>query len=427
MVMRSVPDGAGLTIVTGDWQCVSTTKVVIPRPGRFVPDVRSARFTPAPSPDPALLARLHEPLLALHAAVDVEPLWRAIRALVRAAVPAHRVTLFLGHLGMGEARLVFTDPEIPGAARWYAERGQHNPFSPFIDRHRGRKLYRFDEVLPPPAQFRRTEFYRRFAAPEGWDKGVSVLYWTRSEVKSMFSLYRAPAEPDFSPAEIAALDSLYPFIGIAIDRVQLVHSERLARRGLEDFNKRLPVGLVTLDWDLRVMFANPEGLNACAQWNLGPDAARIFKSRECFALPAQLLAAARGLRETIERRNAKELHGQLGDVAQVAHPSQPGLMATLSVSNNPSNALARPRFLVVFDAWRTAAGQTAPTLVNATAALRELTPREREIALLVAAGHSNGEIAAALSKSVLTIKTQLNAVFRKLGLKRRAQLMPLLR
>ena len=385
------------------------------------------RPPPVVLPDAALLARLHEPLLALHAAVEVEPLWRAVQGVLRAAVPAHRVTLFLGHLGMGEARLVFTDPPIPDAARWYAERGKDNPFSPFIERHRGRKLYQFAEVLPPPAQFRRTEFYRRFAATEGWDKGVSVLYWARGEVKSMFSLYRAPTEADFDAAELALLQYLYPFIGTAVDRVHLVHSERLARRGLEDFNKRLPVGLVTLDWDLRVVFANPEGLNACAQWNLGPEAARMFKSRECFALPAAVRDAARGLREAIARRNPKELHGQLGDIAQVPHPTLPGLSATVSASNNPASALAKPRFLVVFDAWRAAASTAQQRHANSAAALRELTPREREIALLVAEGHSNDEIATTLSKSVLTIKTQLNAVFRKLGLKRRAQLIALLR
>lgn len=59
--------------------------------------------------------------------------------------------------------------------------------------------------------------------------------------------------------------------------------------------------------------------------------------------------------------------------------------------------------------------------------LRDLTPREREIALLVCEGHSNAEVARLLSKSVLTIKTQLNAVFRKLGVKSRAKLTAILR
>jgi len=96
----------------------------------------------------------------------------------------------------------------------------------------------------------------------------------------------------------------------------------------------------------------------------------------------------------------------------------------VSVSNAPANTLAKPRFLIVIDAGR-GVGPAAPAL-RRDAALRELTPREREIAVLVGEGLSNREIAGQLSKSILTIKTQLNAVFRKLDLRRRAQLITLL-
>lgn len=413
------------TSVTGKARRVSTTKVVIHPHAHFRAGMpRRSALLPRPPPEAGVLARLHGPLLSLHAAVEVDSLWLAVKEVLRAAVPAHRLTLFLGHLGMGEARLVFTDPPIPQRDRWYAERGRDNPFIPFIEAHRGVQRYRFEDVLPPPGDFRATEFYRRVAEPEGWDKGVSMLYWNREEVRAMFSVYRAPSEPAFRDPEIAVLDYLYPFIGTAIDRVQLVHSERLARRGLEEFNKRLPVGLISLDWELRVVFANPEGLKACVQWNLGPEAARIYNNRDCFELPPAVLAAAQGLRAAIERRNPKELQGQLGDVVQVADRAPTGYVATVSVSNAPANTLAKPRFLIVIDAGR-AFGAATPA-PRRDAALRELTPREREIAVLVADGLSNQEIAGRLSKSVLTIKTQLNAVFRKLGLRRRAQLITLL-
>jgi DNA-binding CsgD family transcriptional regulator len=385
---------------------------------------RRTALLPRPPPEAAVLARLHAPLLALHAAVEVDSLWTAVKDVIRAAVPAHRVTLFLGHLGMGEARLVFTDPPIPHRDRWYAERGRDNPFIPFINAHRGIQRYRFEDVLPSPRDFHGTDFYRRVAEPEGWDKGLSMLFWSREEVRAMFSVYRAPSEGAFRDSEIAVLDYLYPFIGTAIERVQLVHSERLARRGLEEFNKRLPIGLISLDWELRVVFANPEGMKACVHWNLGAEAARIYNNRDCFELPPAVLAAARGLRVAIERRNPKELQGQLGDVVQVAEPSQAGYVATVSVSNAPANTLAKPRFLIVLDAGR--AVSPASSAPRRDAALRELTPREREIAILVAEGLANQEIAGRLSKSVLTIKTQLNAVFRKLGLRRRAQLITLL-
>ncbi len=387
------------------------------------------RTRPVPAIPPALQARLYAPMLALHAALEVEALWQAVRACLRAAVPSHRVTLFLGHLGMGEARVVFTDPPIANLRQWYAERGRDNPFSPFLEAHRGVKLYRFEEVLPPRAQFVRTEFYRRFARAEGWDKGVSCVYWSRREVTAMFSLYRAPKEPAFEAEEIAALQHLYPFIGTAIARVQQLHTERLARRGLEEFNKNIPVGLLFLDWDLRVEFANHEGKRNCALWNYGPEGARALNPRDAFALPGPILAAAQRLRATVLARNPRQPQPLPGDVETVAHPEQAGLRAQLTVLNNPSSALARPRFLVVLD-LRTASPAGEGAVLGAAermGPLRELSPREREIALLVAEGRSNAEIAAFLNKSVLTIKTQLNAVFRKLGVGSRAKLITMLR
>ncbi len=51
-----------------------------------------------------------------------------------------------------------------------------------------------------------------------------------------------------------------------------------------------------------------------------------------------------------------------------------------------------------------------------------LTPREREIAFLIAAGGSNKEIAKRLHVSEGTVKAHLTAIFRKLGISDRLQL-----
>jgi len=374
----------------------------------------------------ALHARLHASLLALHAAMEVAPLWRAVQQVMRVAFAPHRVTLFLGHLGMGDARVVLTEPPISHPEDWYAARGKLNPFSPFIAKHRRLKFYRFSDVLPARAEFVRTEFYRKFAQPEGWDKGVSALYWSRNEVTAMFSLYRAPAQSEFTEAEMALLAHLYPFVGTAIARVRQLHSERLARRGLEDFNKHLPIGLLGLDWNLRVEFANAEAHRLCAQWNFGA-AARALNPRDAFTLPPTVLDAARLLRVRVESRGAQQLLSLPGDVTEVEAPTAPGLRAQITVLNNSASALATPRFLVVFDT-RPTASQPSPTVsAEKLGQLRDLTPREREIALLVCEGLTNAEVARRLSKSVLTIKTQLNAVFRKLGVTSRGKLMALLR
>lgn len=54
--------------------------------------------------------------------------------------------------------------------------------------------------------------------------------------------------------------------------------------------------------------------------------------------------------------------------------------------------------------------------------LDRLTARERQVAILAAAGKTNAAMAAHLSVSTHTVKTQMRSVLRKLGLRSRLQL-----
>lgn len=62
----------------------------------------------------------------------------------------------------------------------------------------------------------------------------------------------------------------------------------------------------------------------------------------------------------------------------------------------------------------------------ASAALEQLSPREREVALRVAEGHSNKQIAAQLDISERTVKSHLGTIFTKLDVSSRLQLALLL-
>lgn len=64
-----------------------------------------------------------------------------------------------------------------------------------------------------------------------------------------------------------------------------------------------------------------------------------------------------------------------------------------------------------------------PTVGSGRGAFDVLTPREREVVMLVATGLSNGELAGQLGISTLTAKTHVNRAMTKLGVRDRAQLV----
>lgn len=367
-------------------------------------------------------------LLRLHAATEVDELWAAVLPVLRSvATPCVRVTLFLGHFEMREARLVFTDPPIERAAEWYKERGRINPFSAYIAAHRRVRHYRFSDVVGAKAAFARTEFYRRFAQPEGWDKGMSALFWRGDEVKAMFSLYRAPGQPEFAEADIARIEALRPHIETAIDRVQKLQHERLRRKVLEEFNRHIPIGLLLLDWDLHPVFANHQAVQECAVWVHGPGVARGLVTRERMEVPGAVRQVCEQLRVEILKVNAKERPKFPQRLERLEHPQAPGRLASVSAVNAAPGLLARPGFLVVLEDRTMERRTEAKVTPERQRLLWALTPSERELALLICEGCSNQEIARRLKKSLLTIKKQATSVFAKLGVPSRARLMALLR
>jgi DNA-binding NarL/FixJ family response regulator len=64
-----------------------------------------------------------------------------------------------------------------------------------------------------------------------------------------------------------------------------------------------------------------------------------------------------------------------------------------------------------------------PPLTGVPEALDELTPREREVMVFVARGLTNDEIATTLVVSLATVKTHVNRILTKLGLRSRVQVV----
>jgi len=129
---------------------------------------------------------------------------------------------------------------------------------------------------------------------------------------------------------------------------------------------------------------------------------------------AALQAGARGF--LTKDAGAEEIHRAIATVASGDAQLDP------SVQRRLLDALASGQRLAV-------AGQPAPPRpATAGSAVPdtspgELTPREAEVLRHIAAGLSNTEIAAALFVTEATVKTHINHIFTKTGLRDRAQLV----
>jgi DNA-binding NarL/FixJ family response regulator len=117
-----------------------------------------------------------------------------------------------------------------------------------------------------------------------------------------------------------------------------------------------------------------------------------------------LAAGARGF--LTKDAGAAEIHRAILDVAAGNAQLDPGVQRRLldALGRGDRFAVAGPGLL---------AGQPPG----------ELTPREAEVLAQIAAGLSNAEIASALFVSEATVKTHINHIFTKTGLRDRAQLV----
>ncbi|MEV7340672.1 response regulator transcription factor [Streptomyces sp. NPDC093544] len=107
--------------------------------------------------------------------------------------------------------------------------------------------------------------------------------------------------------------------------------------------------------------------------------------------------------------------GASGFLLKDAHPDD--LLTALRVVASGEGILAPAVTRRLINTF--AQGAPAPPAV--TGALGQLTPREREVLLHIASGLANAEIATALGVTTGTVKTHVNALLTKLGLRDRVQ------
>jgi DNA-binding CsgD family transcriptional regulator len=372
---------------------------------------------------------LHRPLIELETSTNVTAFWSALGSFVKAAFPQHHsATLFLDAKEKVPGALTLHSQPSQRPAEWWRARAKLTPTHAYLNEHAGIKLYNLEQMMPAePARRKRTDFYTQVLRPEGFDKLVGLTTWEKGERKSIFVLRRAFSQAAFSRGEMNLLLDLHPIFDRTLHRIEKQEEERVCRSTLQQFINLLPQGVLLVNAKRELVYANAEVFDACALWNLGPDTAHRMNSRAVFAIPPAFLDAYDAL---LNDHYAQALTPAVGVPSlrrRLVHPEQPSLQADLSLVTMDDPLLTRPYLFVQLINQAVFSAPTVDPAQRQLVVLSRLTPREREVALLVRDGLGNEEIAATLHKGIGTIKNQLQSIFLKLDIKSRAKLISLLR
>src|SRR5881275_3010839 len=361
---------------------------------------------------------LEKTLLSLHAAINLGSFWKAIQQLLAAAIPNRLIGLMLQ-----------PNPILPMIARWTLPVPDGffaaAPLKSYIAAQPRQRFAQTSELFSNRSSLVKSAFYRRYMAPQKCAHAVCLLFWQGHRLICVIAIMRTATQGDLSLAEMNLLRQLYPQFLTALCRLRSLEREHSVRMDLEEFLGRLPLPTILLRWNLKPIYQNRAAREFCAVWEKGPEDARRTKATS--PIPSEILDRCRLLKQ--QWADAKRpIAPQTGfKEEQVRHPRLPHLRATLHLKQLGSAGVARPHFLIECgDLRRRTAPHIGPSSSPHLPHLVRLTRREQEIARLVCEGRSNQEIADAACLSLAMVKKHLHAIFRKLEVNSRSQLVALM-
>jgi DNA-binding CsgD family transcriptional regulator len=349
----------------------------------------------------------------LHTAVDLDTFWKVSLQLLSDSIPHHSCSLLYGIV---DKETLNSRHHMPGARSDRRTVSNLNIAQSFLARHPQIKLYTFSQILSedPAAEDR----LRAQQSPDidPWDDFVHLAFWDGDRPDAVLSVRRGPMHGPFTAEEIRLLDNLHPVIEAGLQRLRRLAEERSQHLSIERFLADVPVPVLFLDSQLRLIYASREGYAAAAEWNFGEASARSLNPRRSFQLPEDIAEACRTLAEKPASR------GDHARKLRLPHPTNPRLAAQILVDLPLASQWTRPVFRILLLVERSIDGAPLSASPGSLALLQRLTSNERRVALLVTEGYNNRDIAERLGKSPRTVECQLTEIYRKLGVKNRVQL-----
>lgn len=367
-------------------------------------------------------------LLALFAAKDLEALIDTVFEVVRAAVACDFASAFYVSAGNGlmKERDSLGRESGPAFMRRYVEL---TPALPIAMANRGVKVILTRTSLPrSTAKLRRSAFYREIMEPQGWRHAVALRFWGDPPAELpvfVTSANRSEGQSDFSDQEIADLERIHPFLDCAVNRLREREVATTVRDGMAVAMRDETRGFAILDKNLFLVQANPVARQLCDAWVGDAAATDAESSSPAFRLPPVLLKACHELHHewqsllradpaAIDIRSCRELHSHV-----------PGLTASITMVCPHTTGLAEPTFVLELD--RRVHGVVLELPDRSVPVLQQMTAAERAVAMVLADGLSNQEIADLLGKTVDAVKFLLHRIYQKTGIPSRAALVAVMR
>jgi hypothetical protein len=254
----------------------------------------------------------------------------------------------------------------------------------------------------PDEDFHGTTFFNEFCRPQGIRDLLGAMIIREPELAVSFAMF-APCARPFEAASHARLAALVPHLSRVLRLTLEREKTEVERAALGDAHVALGAGILRVDRTLRVhatLGAAAERLEAptCAVAVVGG----TLGSR-CTADTERLCAA---VRHAFEGSASRVCFGGTTVLVAPAAPSA-GL-----VPDDTVNVILLP---------------TSDLTPGGSAVLATLPPSLRPIALLMAEGRGDKEIAEQLGMSVATARTYATRLMKRLGVGGRRELMLLLR
>ncbi len=350
--------------------------------------------------------------LDLHRALDMEALWRAVVRVVSESLPGCEIIAALPLDGLIPVTCRTTLKVDDPAAYWQRVNAAEPPMAKQIAESPGLEVSFLDDEMTAEV-LEASRFYHEIMAPAGIRHMSGLLFWEDQHFFSHIGLARSAARGPFTDAEREVIREMHPHFAAALIRVKSIDRLKSVTILLAQSLEYPSDGLVLLDFRQTVIFHNGAAEQACRLWRSGPEvAARNRQRGAVFRLPDDMQPVVTGLIRRFLEASQQAAAADCSFVAQMPHPELAGLAARMQVIL-PRKQSAAP--YVRIELSRVMEDQGAVPVFK-------LSEAEQRVALLVAKGMRNEEVAARLSLSVNTVRAHLRQVFEKLGVSHRGQL-----